>query len=195
MTDQPVRRSAALVESVAACAFHVPTDAPEADGTAEWDGTGVVVVLVRSGDMTGTGWTYGPAACADLVRELLAPVVVGSAVTHVSGTWLRMVRAVRNATRAGAAGYAISAVDVALWDLKARVLGLPLADLFGVVERDVPVYGSGGFTSYTDDRLVQQLTGWVHQQGIPRVKIKIGQDRGAAPDRDLSRIQLAPSRI
>ena len=59
-----------------------------------------------------------------------------------------MVKAVRNAGRPGAVGYAISAVDVALWDLKARVLGLPLHRLLGGVRDEVPVYGSGGFTSY-----------------------------------------------
>src|SRR5699024_10598649 len=96
-----------------------------------------------------------------------------------------------NATRAGVAGYAISAVDVALWDLKARLLGVSLVDLFGLAGGQVQVYGSGGFTSYDDDRMVQQLTSWVADQQIPRVKIKIGQDRGTRTDRDLQRIHRA----
>lgn len=179
------------VESLSACAFQVPTDQPEADGTATWDGTGLVVAMARCGDVTGTGWTYGPAACASVIRELLTPVVVGARVMDVPRTWRDMVRAVRNATRAGAAGYAISAVDVALWDLKARVLDLPLADLFGVVDRNVPVYGSGGFTTYDDQTLTDQLHGWVNDQSIPRVKIKIGQDRGTNPEEDVRRIRIA----
>jgi L-alanine-DL-glutamate epimerase-like enolase superfamily enzyme len=190
VTDGTGRRTDPTVESLSATVFRVPTDQPEADGTAEWDATVVVVVVARCGELAGTGWTYGPAACASVVRDLLAPVVVGTSALAVPASWGRMVRAVRNATRAGIAGYAISAVDVALWDLKARLLDLPLADLFGVVSRDVPVYGSGGFTSYDDDRLVEQLTGWVGQ-GIPRVKIKIGQDWGTAETRDLERISLA----
>ncbi len=72
-----------------------------------------------------------------------------------------MVGAVRNAGRPGIAATAISAVDVALWDLKARLAGLPLARLLGQERDEVPIYGSGGFTSYSDDRLVEQLwVGW-----------------------------------
>src|SRR5207253_2609967 len=83
-----------------------------------------VLVEVTCGDVVGTGWTYGPAACAAVVRDELADVVVGRPVDAVPGTWSAMVASVRNATRAGLAGYAVSAVDVALWDLKARRLGV-----------------------------------------------------------------------
>lgn len=183
------------IDAVTATAYRVPTDAPEADGTAAWDATTVVVVEVRAGSAVGTGWTYGPASCARLVDDLLAPMVLDRPVFDVAGLWLEMVRAVRNATRAGAAGYAISAVDVALWDLKARLVDLPLADLFGVIDRNVPIYGSGGFTSYPDDHTVEQLTSWVNDQQIGRVKIKIGQDRGRRPDRDIHRICLARKAI
>jgi L-alanine-DL-glutamate epimerase-like enolase superfamily enzyme len=108
----------------------------------------------------------------------------------VTGTWSAMVRALRNATRAGPVGYALSAVDVALWDLKAQLLDVPLADLLGRVH-DVPVYGSGGFTTYLTGQTTDQLTGWVHEQLIPRVKIKIGESWGRDVDRDLGRIALA----
>ncbi|MGE5697503.1 MAG: enolase C-terminal domain-like protein, partial [Candidatus Sericytochromatia bacterium] len=97
----------------------------------------------------------------------------------------------RNAGRQGVAGYAISAVDVALWDLKARLLALPLHRLLGAVRADVAVYGSGGFTSYDDRRLAEQLDGWAHQMHIPRVKIKIAEGWGSDTDRDLERIALA----
>src|SRR3954447_7182229 len=118
-----------VIEALTAAAFAVPTDCPEADGTAQWDATTIVVVHARSGATVGTGWTYGPAAAARLVDELLAPAVIGARAHDVAGVWRNMVRAVRNATRAGVAGYAISAVDVALWDLKARLLDVSLADL------------------------------------------------------------------
>jgi L-alanine-DL-glutamate epimerase-like enolase superfamily enzyme len=85
---------------------------------------------------------------------------------------------------------AIAAVDVALWDLKARLLGLPLCRLLGTVRDRVPIYGSGGFTSYDDERLQRQLSGWV-EQGIPRVKMKVG----AEPDRDPMRVRLARAAI
>ncbi len=113
----------------------------------------------------------------------------------MTGTWDAMVHQARNATRAGAVGYAISAVDVALWDLKARLLGTSLADLLGRAHEQVPVYGSGGFTSYDDDRLTEQLRGWVVDQQIPRVKIKIGRPGGVHHQRDVERMMLARNAI
>lgn len=184
-----------LIESIEASAITVPTDQPEADGTARWDSTTIVVVTVTSAGLTGTGWTYGPPACADVVDRELADVVVGRDPMAVTGTWTAMVRSVRNATRAGVVGYAISAVDVACWDLKARLLGVPLIDLFGAVRESVPVYGSGGFTTYDDERLTSQVAHWVHDLEIPRVKIKIGQDRGGAEDRDVERVARARAAI
>jgi len=177
-----------LVDAVQVGAYTVPTDAPEADGTMSWDATTLVLVQVRGAGATGTGWTYAPAAAAALVREVLRPVVLGTDLLDVPGTSQAMVRAVRNAGRPGLASYAISAVDVALWDLKARVLELPLHHLLGAVHTRVPVYGSGGFTSYDQAQLDHQLGGWLDQR-IPRVKIKIGESWGARSTRDLERIR------
>jgi L-alanine-DL-glutamate epimerase-like enolase superfamily enzyme len=109
----------------------------------------------------------------------------------VAGAQDAMCRAVRNAGRPGIASCAISAVDLALWDLKARLLQLPLARLIGSVRDEVPVYGSGGFTTYHDTHLATQLSGWVHGQNIPRVKIKIGESWGRAAQRDLARVRHA----
>ncbi|MFJ9584299.1 enolase C-terminal domain-like protein [Streptomyces acidicola] len=171
--------------------YTVPTDAPEADGTLAWDTTTVVVAEVTAGDTTGTGWTYGPAAVADLLHEQLTPVVTGLDAFDIAAAHDAMCRTVRNAGRPGVASCAISAVDVALWDLKARLLELPLARLLGRARDTVPVYGSGGFTTYHETHLAAQLGGWVHGQGIPRVKIKIGEAWGRAVPRDLARVQAA----
>jgi L-alanine-DL-glutamate epimerase-like enolase superfamily enzyme len=179
------------VERVTAAAYRVPTDAPEGDGTASWTDTTLVVVRAHCGDVVGTGWTYGPAACAPLVEDLLGPVVTGTDAMSVTGAWMAMRRACRNATTAGAVNYAISAVDVALWDAKARLLGVPLVDLFGAVRGTVPVYGSGGFTTYDDKQTIEQLGQWVHEQHIPRVKIKVAESAGTCEERDLHRIELA----
>ncbi len=184
-----------MIAQVTARAYRIPTEEPEADGTYAWDATTVVVVTVRDGDDTGVGWTYAPAPAAAVVGDLLAPVVTGTDPDDVPGTWRAMRRATRNAPTAGLVGYAISAVDVALWDLKARRHGLSLVRLLGRVRDAVPVYGSGGFTTYSDDRLREQLTGWAHEQRIPRVKIKIGESWGAAEDRDLHRIAVARDAI
>jgi L-alanine-DL-glutamate epimerase-like enolase superfamily enzyme len=180
-----------LIESVDVSVYTVPTDAPEADGTLSWDSTTMVLVQVRAGDMSGTGWTYGAAACAAVITDKLAGIVRGRDALDVSGAFEAMVRAVRNDGRPGAVGYAISAVDVALWDLKARLLDLSLPRLLGAVRAEVPVYGSGGFTSYDDRQLRDQLSGWALEQRIPRVKIKVGQSWGAAARRDLERMAQA----
>lgn len=179
------------IDDVSVAVYTVPTDAPEADGTIAWDSTTMVLVHARSGDVTGTGWTYGPRACATVINHTLAPLVRGHPALDVTGANAQMTRAVRNDGRPGAVGYAISAVDVALWDLKARLLELPLFKLLGAVRRDVAVYGSGGFTTYSPERLGAQLGHWVHEQGIPRVKIKIGESWGTRPERDLERIVQA----
>jgi L-alanine-DL-glutamate epimerase-like enolase superfamily enzyme len=179
------------VESVDVAVYRMPTDVPEADGTATWSSTTMVLSTVRCGGTVGFGWTYGPAACAAVVRDELADRVVGTDPMRSHGTWLTMVETSRNHTPAGVVGYAISSVDTALWDLKARLLGVPLAELFGKVRDDVEVYGSGGFTTYDDRRTAAQLGHWVHEQQVPRVKIKIGESFGTAEDRDVHRIELA----
>jgi L-alanine-DL-glutamate epimerase-like enolase superfamily enzyme len=183
----------AAVSDVEVTAYTIPTERPEGDGTLTWDSTTWVVVRVSTGDPqlpSGVGWTYAPAAAAHVVRDLLTPVVLGRAALDVPATWEAMVRAVRNAGRPGLVSMAISAVDTALWDLAARLLGVPLHRLFGTVRDGVPVYGSGGFTTDDERHLRTQLRGWV-DQGIPRVKIKIGESWGTRVPRDLDRTALA----
>lgn len=186
--------SGASVTAVTAAAYTVPTDAPEADGTFAWDSTTIVVVHVEAGDAHGTGYTYGPAALVGVVEELLAPAVVGADAFSVPACSEAMARALRNAGQSGAGAYAASAVDCALWDAAARLARMPLHQFLGPARAEVPVYGSGGFTTYSDARMADQLTGWA-AQGIPRVKIKIGQDRGASESRDLERMHAARDAI
>ncbi len=176
------------IDQVTACAYTVPTSSPEADGTLAWDSTTIVTVLVRAGDTVGTGWTYGPPACATAVRNLLTDVVVGRQALDVGGAYEAMSRQLRNAGRQGIAGYALSAVDVALWDLMARLLGVPLHRLLGAERDRVPIYGSGGFTTYDDARLDEQLQGWLGL-GARAVKIKIAEEWGTREERDLARIR------
>ena len=185
---------ASRIEAIDVTVLVVPTDQPEADGTLSWDATTIVVVEARSDGVTGLGYTYGPSACGEVVSGLLADAVVGRDPLAVTRSWESMVAVARNATRSGAVGYAVSAVDTALWDLKARLLDIPLADLFGRVRDSVPVYGSGGFTTYSDEKLISQLRGWL-DLGMTNVKIKIGEDHGRAARRDLHRIRLARSVI
>jgi L-alanine-DL-glutamate epimerase-like enolase superfamily enzyme len=187
--------TSAVVESVEASAYVVPTDQPEADGTIAWDSTTLVLVRVRAGGRTGTGWTYGSPACTTVVEHDLAPVLLGRDALSPRASWVALVRALRNIGRPGVAGMALSAVDLALWDLAARLLDQPLHRLLGSVRDTVPVYGSGGFTTYDEERLVAQVGGWVHEDGIPRVKIKIGESDGTCEQRDLERIGHARAAI
>jgi L-alanine-DL-glutamate epimerase-like enolase superfamily enzyme len=179
------------VTALDAAVYVIPTDDPEADGTLTWDRTTMVLVTARAGGERGLGWSYTSRAAAAVVDELLTGVVTGADAFDVAGAAEAMARQVRNVGRPGIAAMAISAVDIALWDLKARLLGVSLASLLGRVHDGVPVYGSGGFTSYSDGRTQEQLSGWVKEQQIPRVKIKIGESWGADQRRDLARVRLA----
>jgi len=175
------------VEQLEVFAKTIPTDAPESDGTLEWDSTTIVVVQVHAGGLSGLGYTYTHDAAARLIEDKLAPAVRGVMVERdLSPAWHEMGDLLRNVGRPGMGFMALSAVDIALWDLKARVLGVPLVDLLGGVRDEAAIYGSGGFTSYSLERLAEQLAGWV-AQGIPRVKIKVGR----SPDDDPARLDAA----
>ncbi len=102
-----------------------------------------------------------------------------------------MQRSVRNIGHSGAAATAISAIDCALWNVKARLLDIPLVGLLGLVRDRVPLYGSGGFTTYTDDTMRSQLSHWVYEDGCRWVKIKVGSD----PARDPHRVHVAREAI
>jgi L-alanine-DL-glutamate epimerase-like enolase superfamily enzyme len=171
------------LERLVVSAYRVPTDQPhESDGTIVWDSTTLVLVEAAAGGKTGIGWTYAAAATGQLIADTLAPLACGMNVLDVGRIWATLVAAVRNIGRPGVASMAVSAVDVALWDLKARLFDVPLVTLLGAMRDAAPLYGSGGFTSYTDQQLERQLAGWV-EEGIPRVKMKIGRDPTADPAR------------
>jgi L-alanine-DL-glutamate epimerase-like enolase superfamily enzyme len=179
------------VDGIEAGAYRIPTDQPEADGTLAWDHTDVVVVRASAGSVVGTGWTYGSGACVEVIRSVLAEQVHGLDVLDVAAAHERMLRAVRNLGGRGLVAMAVSAVDIALWDLKARVLGAPLCGLLGRVQPSIPVYGSGGFTTYDSSTTARQLEHWVGTDGVGAVKIKVGESWGTEWRRDLERVALA----
>ncbi len=179
-----------LIERVQASSFTIPTDAPEADGTYEWESTTLVTAEVSGGGRTGLGYTYADEAAATLIQGKLAQVVTGRSILDVSGAWEAMVRSIRNLGRPGICSMAIAAVDAALWDLKARLLGVPLLELLGAARESVAAYGSGGFTSYSMECLRKQLGGWV-ADGMRMVKMKIGTH----PEQDVARVWEARQAI
>src|SRR5947209_2587242 len=179
------------IDNISAAALKIPTDAPESDGTAEWNNTPLVLCEIAAGGATGLGCSYASAAAVTIVREPLAPVVRDRDCFGIEAIWRDMVRSVRNLGWRGVCANAISAVDNALWDLKARLLHTPLCDLLGRARDSVPAYGSGGFTSYDDTRLRDQLRDWVREDGCRFVKMKIGRN----PDDDLRRVRVAREAI
>ena len=182
--------SGRAVDRITIHAFEIPTDAPESDATFAWEATTVVVVEVGCDGRWGLGYTYGPRAVASVIEHELREVVCGSDPLTPQRTWETMHAALRNAGQGGVGAMAIAALDIALHDLRARLLDRPLAAALGAVREAVPIYGSGGFTSYPDDRIAEQLAGWV-AQGIPRVKIKVGRH----PEQDPERLAVAREAI
>lgn len=182
--------SSAVVTDLKVSSYTIPTDGPESDGTISWDRTTIVIVTVRAGDEEGIGYTYADSGTAALVHDVLRDAVIGVDAMSPMAAYMAMWKRIRNLGRPGICSMAISAVDCALWDLKARLLGVPLVALLGQVRTEAPVYGSGGFTSYTDKQLAKQLGGWA-REGMCAVKMKIGRD----PKRDAERVNVARDAI
>jgi L-alanine-DL-glutamate epimerase-like enolase superfamily enzyme len=159
---------------------------PESDGTAEWRATTMVIVEPRAGGVAGLGYSYIDAAAAAVVRDLLAPAIAGLDAYALPTAMAAMLHAVRNHGRPGLVACAISAVDIALWDLKAKLLGVAVGTLLGAARPSVPVYASGGFTSESLDQLAAELSAYV-AAGHRRVKIKVGRE----PRNDEDRVRVA----
>ncbi len=186
-----VRRAQCPIDRVDVAAYRVPTDGgEESDGTATWDATTMVLVEVTGGGKTGLGYTYADAAAASVIREEFSELLLGEDALETGERFAQMQVKIRNLGRGGIAAMAISAVDIALWDLKGKLYDAPVCTLLGVARRAAPIYGSGGFTSYSLDRLREQLGGWA-KGGIPRVKMKVGREPGA----DLERVAEARDAI
>ncbi len=179
------------IERIMVSAYSIPTADPyETDGTARWDKTTLVLVEAHAGGQQGIGYTYADTATATLVRDTLANNVQGRDAMEVGAIWASLVAAIRNMGRPGVTAMAISAVDNALWDLKARLLDVPLVTLLGPMRDAAELYGSGGFTSFSVSELQQHMLHWV-ESGIPRVKMKIGRD----PAADIERIRAVRQAI
>lgn len=170
--------------------YTIPTDSPEADGTFSWTSTSMVLVQLECGAVRALGYTYADNSTAVLAHKLLDELVIGSDPLCHAATRQELLAAIRNLGETGIAMMAVSAIDNALWDLCARLVNLPLVGLLGQVRTSVPVYGSGGFTTYSDKQLTKQLGGWA-EQGFSMVKMKIGSQ----PERDPERVITARQAI
>jgi L-alanine-DL-glutamate epimerase-like enolase superfamily enzyme len=183
-------KAAPLIEDVRVAAFEIPTRTPESDGTLEWRSTTLVVVELSAGDVTGLGYTYADVATARLIQDHLIDVVRGRSCADIEARWREMFARLRNLGAGGLCAMAVSAVDAALWDAKAKYFGVPLVDLLGAIRDELPIYGSGGFCPYTEPQLRDEFSRW-RKLGIRRFKMKVGRD----PTNDPARVGLARSII
>ena len=186
----PTPEAGPRIQGIRVSCYTVPTETPEADGTVAWNQTTIVLVEAEAAEEIGVGFSYADAATGKVVESLLATRVTGRNAFDVPGAHAVMLRESRNHGRAGVVAMAISAVDNALWDLKARLLGVSLLDLLGAAHEGAEIYGSGGFTTYTVEKLQAQLRGWA-EQGMRGVKMKVGSD----PSSDLRRVRAAREAI
>ncbi len=179
-----------VIDSIDVACYEIPTDSPEADGTLAWDSTTWVVVELRAGDKSGIGYTYADRATAELIHSHLSKYLKGANPVDTPSLWITLTRHIRGSGRPGVSSMAISAVDVALWDLKGKLLNTSVLNLLGAAREEIEAYGSGGFTSYSDDQLRNQFSCWA-KEGMRAVKMKIGTH----PEQDLHRVQVAREAI
>lgn len=174
------------IKGIDVSVYTIPTDFPESDGTIEWDRTTLVLVTVSARGMKGTGYTYGDAATGSFIDKTLKPLLIGKDAQQIPFVTQTLIRAIRNNGTCGLAMMAVSAVDIALWDLKGKLFGVPVCSLLGLARENMPLYGSGGFTSYSDSQTSEQFGAWA-AAGITHFKMKIGRD----PKKDVGRVKAA----
>ena len=126
-------------------------------------------------------------AIETLIHDNLKHIIIGEDPQDTEKLWDKMFWQVRGYGRKGLAFQAISALDTALWDLKGKILDAPLYKILGSYQDSVPCYGSGGWTNYTIEELVEEQTSYV-EQGFPRIKMKVGKDFGQSEEEDIERV-------
>ena len=164
MSAPTLTTAATRVEQLHVSAYEVPTDGPggtETDGTLEWGSTTIVVVEAEADGEVGLGYTYGDVSTARFVESMLAPVARGADALAVRATWHELTAAIRNAGRPGLGFMAVSAVDCALWDLKARLLGVALVDALDRARDEVRCTArAGSATTRSSGCAPSSAAGW-----------------------------------
>jgi L-alanine-DL-glutamate epimerase-like enolase superfamily enzyme len=189
------------IERLSATAVRIPLRQATRMSTRLLDKRDYLLVRVHAdeGDEVGEGYSYagtgGGQILARIVEELLAPVVTASDVGGIVGLWEQMYQETLLAGRRGAVLRAMSAVDIALWDLAAKRAGLPLATFLGGATKPVPAYASGGYYRASDMSAagaVAQEVASDRRRGFRDHKIKVG---GLPPDQDAERVAAALDQI
>lgn len=178
------------VQQLNTSAFKIPTASPESDGTLKWDQTTLIVVEIEAGGKTGVGYTYADASAAFLIERSFKKLITGKNVFDIPAMTHFLIQQIRNDGSCGIAMMAVSAIDNALWDLKAKIFEQPLCNLLGRAKDKMLLYGSGGFTNYSNEETQRQFNDW-EEEGIEYVKMKIGTD----PGKDVERVKAARNAI
>jgi L-alanine-DL-glutamate epimerase-like enolase superfamily enzyme len=174
----------ARINQIRVRAFKIPTPYPESDGTLVWNETVLVLVELRADGAHALGFGYADLATAHFITTHFLELLKNADSTNIPFLHEQLIHRLRNMGRPGIASMALSIVDIALWDLKARLLGIPLIQLWGSMRPSIPVYASGGFTSYSLIELCAQMSEW-KAAGMTRVKMKVGQH----PEQDVERVR------
>jgi L-alanine-DL-glutamate epimerase-like enolase superfamily enzyme len=178
------------IKGIEVSAYTIPTDYPESDGTIHWDQTSLVLVTITAGGKEGVGYTYADPAAGTFIEKTLKPLLIGKDAQQIPGITQTLIRAIRNNGTCGLAMMAVSAIDIASWDLKGKLFDVPVCSLLGMAREKMAIYGSGGFTSYSDGQTRDQFQAWA-AQGITRFKMKIGRE----PKKDVDRVKAARQAI
>jgi L-alanine-DL-glutamate epimerase-like enolase superfamily enzyme len=171
--------------------LHDPEGGVFQDATMPRPGAGglpwMFVELATDAGITGISYSEGAGPVRSLIHDQLSDLIVGADPFETEKLWTNMFWRTRGNGRKGVAFQAISAVDNAVWDIKAKALGVPLYRLLGSAHDRVPVYGSGGWTHYTEKELVREQMSFV-ERGFPRTKMKVARDFGRAEKEDIARL-------
>ena len=168
------------IQSVTARHFHVPLKETLVDAMhGDHSHFELITASVRLSDGTeGTGYTYtggkGGSAITAMIRDDLVPFLIDRDSTDVEALYEAMLLHVHYVGRGGIASFAISAVDIALWDLRGKISGAPLWEMAGAAGKRCNSYGGGIDLNFSIERLERQAAGFL-ERGLNGVKIKVGR--------------------
>ncbi len=155
----------------------------------------VVAEITTDEGLQGMGYSLvfgggGAKSVHAYLEERLAPLLIGEDPLAVERLWEKMYRGDRGVRRVGLAGMAVSAIDIALWDLAGKAAGLPLYRLWGAVSDRVACYGSGGWGKYAEKDLVAEAERYA-SMGCRYYKMKIHDPDPAVNRRRVETVKKA----
>jgi D-arabinonate dehydratase len=180
--------STSKIVNIETSTLHIPRE-PVTSAIGTHRGITAVVVKVRNEDgQEGIGWTNvlgsGERSIKAFLDDEFVPIAQGRFAHDVRAIWAEMFRHSLTRGRKGVPLYAMSAMDIALWDLHAIEANLPIHQLLGAVRTSVPVYGDGCWPSLTLEELEGEAQRYTDME-LAGIKVKIGV---ASMKVDLARI-------